>query len=59
MFNTEQEKVLVEYLKQMEGRLFGLTQTFFRKLAYELAERNNIQHMFNQSIGMASKKIDN
>lgn len=45
VFNNEQEKFLVEYLKQMESWLFGLTQTNFRKLAFELAEKQNTTYV--------------
>lgn len=47
VFNTEQELELVSYLKLMEGRLFGLNVGDFKKLAYELAEKNNIKHVFS------------
>lgn len=51
----EQENVLAEYIKDMESRLFGLTQQSVRKLAFELADRNGIQHTFNKNTGMAGK----
>ncbi|XP_022163625.1 uncharacterized protein LOC111029082 [Myzus persicae] len=54
-FNLEQENVLAEYIKDMESRLFGLTQQSVRKLAFELADRNGIQHTFNKNTGMAGK----
>jgi len=55
VFSIEQENVLVQYLKDMESRLFGLTQNYFRKLAFELAERNNIAHNFNKTNGLAGE----
>ncbi|XP_022166412.1 tigger transposable element-derived protein 6-like [Myzus persicae] len=55
VFSIEQENVLVQYLKDMESRLFGLTQNHFRKLAFELAERNNIAHNFNKTNGLAGQ----
>ncbi|XP_044750601.1 uncharacterized protein LOC123310947 [Coccinella septempunctata] len=47
VFSEEEEQILVDYLKEMEGRLFGLSSSEFQKLAYELAVRNNKQHKFN------------
>ncbi|CAH1969809.1 unnamed protein product [Acanthoscelides obtectus] len=34
----------------MESRLFGLTRIELRRLAYQLAERNNIQHNFHHEM---------
>lgn len=56
VFTLEQENVLVEYLKHMESRLFGLTQLHFRKLAFELEERNNIAD-FNKTTGLAGNFV--
>jgi len=47
VFSTNEEKELVAYLKLMEGRLFGLSTGDFRKLAYQLAIKNNKNHNFN------------
>eukprot|EP00116_Pleurobrachia_bachei_P003044 sb/3463306/ len=47
------ELKLVDYVKTMEERLFGLTANDLRRLAYQLAERNNLTHMFNKEEGMA------
>jgi hypothetical protein len=55
VFSTEQELELVEYLKTMESRLFGLTQKDLRSLAFELAERNNISNTFNRDSGLAGQ----
>ncbi|KAF0755976.1 tigger transposable element-derived protein 6-like [Aphis craccivora] len=46
MFNFKQENVLVEYIKDMENHLFELTQQSVRKLAFQLADRNGIQHTY-------------
>ena len=46
----EQELELVNYLKTMEARLFGLTMKDLRTLAYQLAERNGIAHRFKNEI---------
>lgn len=55
VFSTEQELELEKYLKDMEMRLFGLTMTDFRRLAYELAVKNNCAHRFNIDNEMAGK----
>ncbi|VVD03561.1 unnamed protein product [Leptidea sinapis] len=47
VFSEKEEQILVTYLKEMEGRLFGLSTSEFQKLAYELAVRNYKQHKFN------------
>ncbi|CAI6356950.1 unnamed protein product [Macrosiphum euphorbiae] len=47
VFNTTEENELVSYLKLMEGRLFGLSVEDLKKLAYQLAEKNNITHDFS------------
>lgn len=55
MFNDSQELELVEYVQQMEGRLFGLTMLDLRKLAFDLAEKNKIDHNFCKKTGTAGK----
>ncbi|XP_049879436.1 uncharacterized protein LOC126376220 [Pectinophora gossypiella] len=55
VFSEEEEILLVQYLKEMEGRLFGLTTCELQKLAYELAVRNNKQHKFNDIKKKAGK----
>lgn len=55
VFSQEQEQELVDHILDMESRLFGLTLTDVRKLAYELAVRNNIKHPFNDDHKMAGK----
>lgn len=55
VFSTEQEVELENYLKCMEGRLFGLTMNDFRGLAYQLAVRNQCVHNFNPDTRMAGK----
>ncbi|CAD6223960.1 GSCOCG00005411001-RA-CDS, partial [Cotesia congregata] len=44
---------LVKYLKEQEKRLAGLTTKELRILAYQLAEKNGIEHPFQQ--GMAGR----
>lgn len=55
VFSTEQEAELVEYIKHMESRLFGLTTTELRCVAFQLAEKNQLQHNFkmeNEKAGL-------
>lgn len=53
VFTDELEGMLVEHIKTMESRLFGLTKTDLRLLAFQLAERNNLNHPFNKETGLA------
>lgn len=55
VFTKEQEEELAMYAKNMESRLFGLTTKDLRSLAYDLAEKNNIKHNFDQSTKMAGR----
>lgn len=48
IFSEEQEVELVEYVQHMESRLFGLTTTELRRLAFQLAEKNQLPHNFNR-----------
>ncbi|KAF0708272.1 Pogo transposable element with KRAB domain, partial [Aphis craccivora] len=47
VFTTAEEKELVSYLQLMEGRLFGFSTVDCRKLAYQLAVKNNKKHNFS------------
>lgn len=55
VFSSEQELELVDYLKTMESRLFGLTMQDFRSVAFQLAERNHLNHPFNKDKKIAGK----
>lgn len=46
IFTDAQEAELVDYIKIMESRLFGLNTKDLRRLAFELAERNHLKHSF-------------
>lgn len=48
VFSTAEETELVSYLQLMEGRLFGLTSIDLRKIAYQLAVKNNKKNNFSQ-----------
>jgi len=45
----------MEFVLLLESRLFGLTLTDLRVLAYQLAEKNNLEHNFNATKKMAGK----
>ena len=51
----EVERKLANYVKTMEEKLFGLTYIDLRKMAYELAEANSVEHNFNKKDRMAGK----
>ncbi|KAF2897363.1 hypothetical protein ILUMI_08812 [Ignelater luminosus] len=40
----------------MENRLFGLTYKDVRRLAFQIAETNNIPHNFNKTQGLAGEE---
>lgn len=48
-FTPEQERMLVEHIKLLEQRLFGLTCNDLRRLVYDWAEANKIDHRFNRT----------
>lgn len=52
-FPIELEQQLVDYVKNMEGMLFGLTTRSLRSLAYQLATKNHLAHHFNDTQKMA------
>ena len=49
------EEQLVRYIQIMESQMYALTTTDVRRLAYELAERQNLQHPFDRNTRMAGK----
>lgn len=55
VFSKDQEEELVNHILMMESRLFGLTLTDFRKLAYELAVKNKLKHKFSNELKIAGK----
>ncbi|XP_039294504.1 jerky protein-like [Nilaparvata lugens] len=52
----EVEQQLVEHIKKLEACFFGLTITDVRRLAFQIAERNCIPHVFNEESRIAGKK---
>ncbi|XP_034839890.2 uncharacterized protein [Maniola hyperantus] len=55
IFSVDQERELASHVKNMESRFFGLTTKDLRRLAYELAEQNNLQHNFCHETKMAGR----
>lgn len=55
VFTHEQERDIVQHVLTLEEKLFGITLTDLRIMAFELAERNGIQHSFNREKQMAGK----
>lgn len=43
IFNSVQEESLVDYIKKCSQMFYGLTTTDVRRLAYEMAKRNDVQ----------------
>ena len=52
-FRRELERELIDHLKLLESRLFGMTMTAVRQLAFQIAEINGIDHRFNKEKKMA------
>ena len=50
VFTTEQEEELVAHIISMEDRFFGLTTRDVRYIAFQTAERNNLEHKFNKTM---------
>lgn len=51
-FSDTQEEQFVEYLHKMESCFYGLTKNDLKSMAYQLAERNHLQHSFkNEKAG--------
>lgn len=48
VFSDDYEKELVDYATEMQNRFYGLSINDLRSLAFQLAERNNIDHPFDK-----------
>lgn len=48
-FNVDMEKALVDHIDEFESRLFGFNTTEIRKLAFEFAERLELDHRFDKT----------
>lgn len=55
IFTPNQEAQLVTHLLDLESRFYGISMDDVRKLAFELAEENNIVHPFNKQKKMAGR----
>ena len=53
---SELESQLVTHVINLEERMFGVTLSDLRRLAYQLAEANKLSHRFNKTKEMAGKK---
>lgn len=56
VFSEVQERELVEHILFLEERLFGITLSDLRTLAFDLAEMNCIPHGFSMEKKMAGKE---
>lgn len=56
VFSHEQEIEIINHILLLENHMFGLTIKDVRRLAYQLAEHNNIPHSFNRENEIASKR---
>lgn len=55
VFTAEQEAELLGHILEMERRFYGLKLDDVRRLAYQLAVKNNLDHNFNEEKQMAGK----
>lgn len=54
LMSSKMEAELVHYLLLMEQKFYGLTRNDVRRLAYELCERNGVDHPFTDG-GVAGR----
>ncbi|KAB0805315.1 hypothetical protein PPYR_02285 [Photinus pyralis] len=47
-FTNDQENELIRHILDLESRMYGLTTTDLRRLAFQLAEKNHIPHHFSR-----------
>lgn len=55
VFTADIEKELANHILKLEERFFGVTISDVRRLAFQIAVRNNIPHNFNMNKQMAGK----
>lgn len=55
VFSKEMELELAEHCRELDRRFYGLTMLTLRKLGYEFAELNKLQHPFDRSLKLAGK----
>lgn len=56
VFNEEQDRQLADHIKKLDDYFYGLCFKDLRRLAYEFAERNKLQHPFNEETKLAGKE---
>lgn len=56
-FDPATEEILINYVKKMAEKCLPLDKTEFLRLAYRLAEENNIPHRFNNETKEAGKQF--
>lgn len=56
-FSADVERQLVEHIKLLESRFFGLTRNEVLELAYQLAVRNGFPHFFNNEKKKQQERI--
>ena len=56
VLSPEMENDLVSYCLEMDRRYYGISIADIKRLAYQIALRNGIQHPFSQKTGAAGKK---
>ena len=55
LFSSDMEKMLKEYCLEVNDRFYGLTLRDVRALAYDLAEKNNLECPFDKETRLAGK----
>lgn len=55
VFNAELAASLAEHCRLLDARFYGVTKKDLGRFAYELAEKNGLNHRFNQEKKRASK----
>ncbi|KAK9685659.1 hypothetical protein QE152_g37870 [Popillia japonica] len=50
VFDEKQEQEIVEHIKEMETRFYGLSKKDVRSLAFNLAEKNGLNHKFAECL---------
>eukprot|EP00794_Sanderia_malayensis_P018367 gene18367-20214_t len=55
VLSEKQEKQLADYIKQMDSSFYGLSINEIRRLVFEFAEQNKLDHPFNKEKKMAGR----
>lgn len=55
IFSPQQETEILQHVIYLENRFFGATTRDVRAMAFELAEKNNINHPFDRNKGLAGR----